>query len=326
MGRTNVIIPFYQRECGLLAVAVKSALAQGGDDLLVTVVDDGSPVRGRDELASIVAQDPRIVIIEQPNAGPAAARNRGLDETPDDVEQIAFLDSDDRWLPGHLANGRAAMRLGANFYFSNYYTYGSDRPRFVPGGKSAPTGVPVPEGADLFFNTGDLIEAVLVGSPIGTSTILFRRSVAPDLRFSTDLYATEDSHFCVGLITASRKVAFSTRCEVAFGFGVNIWASNLNWDSFEALRRAFYMSKFRRAAAANYSLTAAHRRTIAAKLAENREHTAANVLHRLRRAQRIDWPVLARYLKEEPRLLGDLAGVAVKWLFQSLRTRPSARV
>jgi hypothetical protein len=63
-------------------------------------------------------------------------------------------------------------------------------------------------------------------------------------------------------------------------------------------------------------LTAAHRLTIGIKLADDRTMIAANVLHRLRRAQRIDWPILARYLREEPRLFGDFAGVAVKWLLR----------
>lgn len=325
MGRTQVIIPFYQRTRGLLPVAVNSVLAQGQDDLLVMVVDDGSPIPAREELAAVVVRDSRVIVIEQKNAGPAAARNRGIDAAPDDVEQIAFLDSDDRWFPGHLPNALTALRLGADFYFSNYYTYGSERPRFAPGSTSAPSGIPIADGADLFFTTGDLIDAVLRSSPIGTSTVVYRRSIAPDLRFSSNLYATEDSHLWIGLIAASRRVAFSMRCEVAFGLGVNIWATNNTWDSFEALRRAFYMSRFHRAAAADFALTAAHRLTIGIKLADNRTMIAANVLHRLRRAQRIDWPILARYLREEPRLFGDFAGVAVKWLLGPLRPGTGAR-
>ena len=141
IARTNVIIPFFQREPGLLAVAVNSALTQGGEDLLVTVVDDGSPVSARAELAPIIAHDRRVVIIEQANAGPGAARNRGLDATPDDVAYIAFLDSDDRWLPGHLANGLTALRLGADFYFSDHYLWGSNDSRFGACGGYAPTGI-----------------------------------------------------------------------------------------------------------------------------------------------------------------------------------------
>jgi succinoglycan biosynthesis protein ExoW len=96
MFRTNIIIPFWQHDSGILPVAVDSVLAQDDGEILVTVIDDGSPVSARAELAAAVAKDAPVVIIEQPNAGPGAARNRGLDETPAEVEYIAFLDSDDR--------------------------------------------------------------------------------------------------------------------------------------------------------------------------------------------------------------------------------------
>jgi succinoglycan biosynthesis protein ExoW len=302
MAKINIIIPFYQREHGLLLRAVNSALGQQcADDLLVTIVDDGSPISARDELASIMGREQRLEIIEQPNAGPGAARNRGLASTAEDVEYIAFLDSDDRWLPGHLANGLIALRLGADFYFSNYFMWGSEQPRFVLG-SSGPTGVSITGVADLFFNTGDLIEAVLRASPIGTPTVIFRRSIAPNLRFLPGLYAGEDSYLWIGLIKASRSVAFSIRCEVAVGRGVNIWGLK-NWDSFEILRRTYHESKFRYRAIADYPLTPRQLQTAHAKLAENRKNFVATVLNRLRRVQRIDWVVLGQYLVDEPLLL-----------------------
>ena len=63
------------------------------------VVDDGSqddPARTVEEFS-----DPRIVFVRQENRGGGAARNTGIDRARG--RYIAFLDSDDRFLPHHLA-------------------------------------------------------------------------------------------------------------------------------------------------------------------------------------------------------------------------------
>jgi succinoglycan biosynthesis protein ExoW len=112
--RIAVIIPFYQKKPGILRKAIVSALAQESDaETTIIVIDDASPVPARDELAELMRAYPnRIVIIEQPNAGPAAARNKGLESVPDGTEYVAFLDSDDEWIPAHLANAATALGRG----------------------------------------------------------------------------------------------------------------------------------------------------------------------------------------------------------------------
>lgn len=323
IGRTNVIVPFYQRERGILPVAVNSALAEGGDDLLVTVVDDGSPVSAHAELAPIIAHDRRVVIIEQANAGPGAARNRGLDAVPDDVAYIAFLDSDDRWLPGHLANGLTALRLGADFYFSQHSEYGSTGLRFAACGAYAPTGIPLPEGEELFFYKGDLFEAILRGSPIGTSTVLFRRSAAPKLRFPTELIAGEDAYFWVGLSQAARQVAYSMRCEVAYGLGVNLWGSRV-WGTYEALRSTFDASKAGRLILRDFAVSAGQRQAVAGMLADQRQTFATTVLHLLRRGKKIDLATLVEYVAAEPRLVRDFITLLGRDLLRKARALAGA--
>jgi hypothetical protein len=78
--------------------AVTGALWQQQVDLELIVVDDGST----DETAAIVEAfgDPRVRLVRQENAGPAAARNRGLAETRADV--VTLCDADDLLLPGHV--------------------------------------------------------------------------------------------------------------------------------------------------------------------------------------------------------------------------------
>jgi succinoglycan biosynthesis protein ExoW len=311
MIRTNVIIPFYQRDPGILPVAVASALAQGGGDIQVTVVDDGSPVAARTELAPLMAGDPRIVIIEQANAGPGAARNRGLDATGDEFEAIAFLDSDDRWLPGHVANGRAALGAGADLYFADclmgeYPGHWVSSSRFAALGLDASAGRPVGAGTELFIYNADLFDHMLRRSIIHTSAVIFRRSVAPDLRFETGLVAGEDNYFWLTLTRAVRTAAFSLRCEVACGRGVNIYA-NAGWGTPASLRSILDTAKFHRLVAARFALTAPQRRHVADSQTVMRRSFAASLLHLLRRREPIDWRIAAAYLAMEPRLAGDIA-------------------
>src|SRR5690242_14976762 len=93
----SVIIPTYNR-ARFVGEAVASALAQTLPPLEVIVVDDGST----DDTADVVARlnDPRVVYLRQENAGPATARNTGVEAARGDL--IALLDSDDRWLPRKL--------------------------------------------------------------------------------------------------------------------------------------------------------------------------------------------------------------------------------
>ena len=93
----SVIIPVYNGE-SFLAEAMASVLGQGYPALEVIVVDDGST----DATAAVARRLPCDVrLFKQANAGPAAARNRGIRNASADF--VAFLDVDDLWPPGTLS-------------------------------------------------------------------------------------------------------------------------------------------------------------------------------------------------------------------------------
>lgn len=92
----SVVIPTFNRGW-TLGEAVDSVLSQDFPDFELIVVDDGST----DDTAGLLAgYGDRISVIRQENRGVSAARNRGVREAAGNL--IAFLDSDDLWLPGKL--------------------------------------------------------------------------------------------------------------------------------------------------------------------------------------------------------------------------------
>jgi len=93
----SVIIPTYNRGW-IVKEAIDSVLEQDFSDYELIVVDDGSD----DNTPSILkAYGDKIMVLQQSNKGVSAARNRGIAAASGRL--IAFLDSDDLWLPGKLS-------------------------------------------------------------------------------------------------------------------------------------------------------------------------------------------------------------------------------
>jgi glycosyltransferase involved in cell wall biosynthesis len=89
-----VVIPAYNAG-RTLHQTLMSARGQTHDDLQIIVVDDGSTDETAKVAAHNAAADPRVTLIQQPNAGVAAARNTGVAAATG--EFIAVLDADDLW-------------------------------------------------------------------------------------------------------------------------------------------------------------------------------------------------------------------------------------
>ncbi|MCX7097332.1 MAG: glycosyltransferase [Methylococcales bacterium] len=92
----SVVIPSYNR-CDLLRRAIQSVFAQTRLPSEVVVIDDGSTDGTR---AMIQTEFPQVHYYYQENQGVSSARNAGVLKTTGDW--LAFLDSDDEWLPGKL--------------------------------------------------------------------------------------------------------------------------------------------------------------------------------------------------------------------------------
>lgn len=96
MSKISIIIPTYNR-CSLLKRALNSVYQQSYVNHEVIVIDDGST----DKTTAMIADCfPQVNCYSQSNKGVSAARNMGINKSSG--EWIAFLDSDDEWLPEKL--------------------------------------------------------------------------------------------------------------------------------------------------------------------------------------------------------------------------------
>jgi glycosyltransferase involved in cell wall biosynthesis len=92
----SVIIPTYNR-AAMVVEAVESVLAQEMSEFELIVIDDGSTDDTETRLGIFGS---RLHYFKQQNAGVSRARNRGLEIAR--APLVAFLDSDDLWLPAKL--------------------------------------------------------------------------------------------------------------------------------------------------------------------------------------------------------------------------------
>jgi glycosyltransferase involved in cell wall biosynthesis len=185
-----VVIPAYNA-AGTLKRALESALAQTLPPKSIVVVDDGSP--DGEELAAIVAATPGpIRLVRQANAGPAAARNRGVAEVGS--TWIAFLDADDSWMPDKMERQLALADDG--------------KIGLLYGMTSASTRPP-PEFIDF--------DTLWIRNRIGTSMVVVRRAAYEGVAgFDEDrsLIGAEDYNLWLRMAAAGWKLR---GCPIVFG-------------------------------------------------------------------------------------------------------------
>jgi Glycosyl transferase family 2 len=173
----TVVIPAYQRE-RTIGRAVLSALAQVPRPALdVLVVDDGST-----DGTAAAARATGARVVQQANAGVGSARNRGLAEAT--TTWVAFLDSDDEWLPHHLDTLLA--RAGDHVLVGSLA-------RAVPSGRL----VGAPASAPVVLTPPSLIWPEV---PISPTTSMVRRADALAVGGFADLALSEDLEFWVRLL------------------------------------------------------------------------------------------------------------------------------
>lgn len=320
-ARVAVVIPFYQRSRGLLRRAIDSIRAQRYQPPpLIVVVDDSSPVSAAEEIADILEQDRRsVVVLHQENAGPGAARNCGLDAVPEEVAFVAFLDSDDCWLPGHLARAVHALESGRDFYFSNYRDIGGREGAFEARDVLDFTAHdPIPDAPASYAYKGDMRTAVLSHCPVEASTVVYRRAAFKDIRFRRAFrHAAEDHMFWFEALSRSSKVAFSPEIGCEYGIGVNVYRG-IQTGSEAAVRALVDVSSFFANVRSSHALAPSQTAIVGRRLQEARRSLAYALLHRVRRRRSIPWADVLRLMRADPAAIvmlpWEMLQSAARWL------------
>jgi glycosyltransferase involved in cell wall biosynthesis len=180
----SVILPTYNRAY-IISRAISSALNQTHNNFELIVVDDGST----DNTAEVVKSfnDSRIIYINHArNLGIASARNTGM--VTSRGEYIAFIDSDDEWLPHKLREQLVAFEEASSNVGAIY-----TQMQNIEKGKIT----------HIFSKTppeGDIYRHVLNGLPVYLLTLLVKRKYLERTgMFDRDFVYAEDWDFCIRL-------------------------------------------------------------------------------------------------------------------------------
>jgi len=169
---------------------VKSVLAQTYSKLEVVIVDDGSTDNGAEIVKALKMSDSRIRYIYQENQGVSAARNNAIANSSG--EYLAFLDSDDLWLPQKLEKQLKRLEAtGMDACYCGYQMFCGDQK-----GKTFP---------ERYFEGSILTEVIKEKVSVWTSTVLIKKSVVTDnnISFREGLNWSEDMEFFCKLIYLS---------------------------------------------------------------------------------------------------------------------------
>lgn len=184
----SVIIPFYNRISQTIE-AVNSVLSQTYQNFEIILVNDGST----EDITPLTSlDDPRIKILHQYNHGPASARNHGMREAKGDY--IAFLDSDDLFMPTKLMRQLAAHLDNPEVAFS-HTSY-----RFFDS-----------EGLAEVINSGTfsgfVYPDIFFDCPIASPTVMFKHAIAEQNMFMNENYkVAEDVIFYAGISRLGRII------------------------------------------------------------------------------------------------------------------------
>ena len=320
-SKVVVIIPYYQKEPGILARALRSVFSQRDvQHLEVLVIDDESPIPAADELKQFGSTTPFPVrVIRQSNGGPANARNRGLDELANDTTYVAFLDSDDEWVEDHIARALTALEQGYDFYFADLYHIGRDVSAFKRGGRVKPENYhEIIPGSGLHRYAGDMFDQTLRGNIIGTPTVVYRFQKMPQLRFKKEfVYAGEDYLFWMSITQLTDKFVFSSKVGCKCGKGVNVFSGS-GWGTEKSMIRVHHEMKYRKAVNKLFKLNDIQATENNRVIKGYRRTFVRDILNRLSHRRALDFKAVKEQMKLDPQTYLFFIPITFSILIESL--------
>jgi len=209
----SVILPTYNR-VHVIGRAIASVENQGYGNYELIIADDRSIDNTEGLVRKRMATNSRIKYVTNEYAqGPAGARNFAL--TRAGGEYIAFLDSDDYWLPGHLVEGIAFMQENPNvgLLFTDRITLDTKtgtRTTFLAQYPPFHRLQVETRGKDFRIIRQGLFESFMEGNFVTLPTSIVRAASMADLRFDESLPVASDRDFLIRL-EFERNCVFAAR-------------------------------------------------------------------------------------------------------------------
>lgn len=202
--RVSVVIPVYNAE-PYLRECLDSILAQTLTDFEVVAINDGSTDRSLKILQEYAQEDTRIKIVKQKNAGPSAARNRGIKDATG--KYIVFIDADDFVSPELLEKlFNQAEKTSADLVCYNFSWYYNEDKALRPNGPFDPAKLPSKQP----FSHKTFVHNLFTTFPILTTTNFINKEFLDraKIQFNTRYLRNEDVLFCFDLLMKAEKIAY----------------------------------------------------------------------------------------------------------------------
>ena len=293
LPRIGIVIPYYQREPGILRRTLESVVAQSYPAEQVVILDDGSPHPAQLELPS--AKPRFLTLVSRQHQGISAARNAALDNVAREIDSIAFLDSDEVWSPNHLELAAEALSSGADFFFSNYRRENEAEDYFDQEGRRHLRGT----GRLVYWTQG--VPALMRATcPFMTSTVVYRRSIWPELQFSCKYRRAGEDHLAFWqLVLRAKQIMYSSEVTVfAPEAGIGAWR-NATYGTAEQLERITDEIRLKRYSLRHFPLQTEDRAQIRKGIALRREVALSAAVHLVRRRYNV-FGEIARLMLIDP--------------------------
>ena len=162
----SVIMPAYNAE-RYIAKSIQSVLDQTYGNWELVVVDDGSTDKTAEIVQRFAANENRIKYIFQENSRLGKARNTGVENSSGSL--IAFLDSDDLWVPEKLERQVGALLdTKADVIYSNVDIF------FEPGSAPGPAEFPIATGR---IEGSQMFDLLLLENRIPVPSVLLKKEI-----------------------------------------------------------------------------------------------------------------------------------------------------
>jgi glycosyltransferase involved in cell wall biosynthesis len=185
-----------------IEMAIGSARAQTLGDFELIIIDDGSSDATGEIIDRLAAEDPRLTVHHQANAGANTTRNRAIAAARG--EYVTFLDTDDLKLPSYLERVREAMAdESVGLAYSDSYVMDYEHRRIHRSTVLSAHGRLAPPPDETEALLAQLLESCFI--PFTATTV--RRSVLDEVgAFEPRLAGTDDWELWIRIVSSGTRV------------------------------------------------------------------------------------------------------------------------